>query len=282
MPLSRALAYNLVEENFSELLPPTELEMLTPYFVAAKKSIERFSVKQAAKLDKAKYQPYSSTVIREPVNRENHKAIFDAIENHQVIKATYCSIQQGIPEDIYFSPQQIRVQYNQTQVVGLVHNAKVDNSLSEEITQVSKEVIYRHLTINRFSNIEVTNEYEYETKHQPLTAVQFSAFIHPWVKNHFLAVKLAEDQNIIDWPDFSDEDKKQCLTMQEDKPELWSKITATIELPEAFLNSQEELDAWFFANSISHFGADMLVTSPMQIVREIKRRIESQYKAYLI
>lgn len=280
MPLARAMAYKVVKENLKNLIPPSEIESLEPYFSAAEKSINSFSSNSKASTV-AEYRPFSTTFVPKPINKDNHEKIFTAIEAKRVIKAKYLSIHGGIPEDIIFSPQQIRVQFMQTQVIGFAHNATLNKADENRAgTHVSDEGVYRHLTINRFEDIQLCNE-PYKVEAQPLKSFSFVAFTHQWVTNNLENLMISEDQQITDWKNMHENDRKTLIKIREKEPEKWSKITATIELPQAFLDFHDEWDAWFFVNAISMYGADMLVIEPSQVVDEIRRRLKSNNYAYL-
>jgi hypothetical protein len=280
MPLARAMAYKLVKENLKNLIPPSEIESLAPYFDAAEKSINKFSKNESASIV-AEYRPFSTTFFPKPITPENHEKIFTAIETKRVLKAKYQSIHGGIPEEIIFSPQQIRVQFMQTQVVGFAHNTTSDSSNEDRKgSTVINDGVYRHLTINRFSDIQFCNE-AYKIELQPMKDFEFVSFSHPWVTNNLENLMLSEDQVITDWHAMSNEDRELITNLRDKEPEKWAKVTATIQLPEAFLDHHDEWDAWFFVNAISMYGADMIVIEPSQVVGEIKRRLVSNNHAYM-
>jgi len=280
MSISRAMVYSLVQKNFVNLLPPSELESLEPYFEAAKQSLENFSISQANKLKAADYNPFAAGFIPQTINAKNHETIFSAIENNRVIKAKYSSIHGGIPEEIIFSPQKIRVQFQQTQVIGFVHNTDTtDGKIDDIVTHVNDNGIYRHLTLNNFLDIEIIKG-AYKVEPQPTKKMLFVAYTHEWVTKNLGNLKISEDQNITPWQEMNETDKAQCKKMRKDKAEKWSKVTATIELPKAFLDFHDQWDAWFFVNAISMYGADLLVVEPTQVVDEIKRRVVAQSHAY--
>lgn len=278
MPLARALAYNLVSENLSNLLPPEELILLKPYFNAAKQSLDKFKIKQPGKIKAAKYSPYATDFIIEEVNTNNIGLLFDAIEKGSLIKANYDSIHGGIPEEIIFSPQQIRLQFQQTKIVGFVHNT-IKNSDCTKETQVSSKGVYRHLSVNRMSDVKLIAG-KYNNEQQEMVPMPFECFAHEWVATSLESAKFSEDQHITRYKDMTAEDQARCHNLIQKDHKKWCKVTATITLPKKFLDSHLEYDAWFFVNAISIYGGDLIATEPNYVVNEIKRRVNDQKFAY--
>lgn len=280
MTVTRAMLYALVKDNLINLLPPSELNNLTPYFDKAEKTLSKFRLSQKNKITAADYKPFSMNFIPKAVDQTTHEKIFAAIEAKKVIKAKYNSIHGGMPEEIVFSPQKIIMQFQQTQVVGFVHNADASGGTSSDInTHTNSKNIHRHLTMNNFSDVEIIKS-QYNDTQQPKKTFTLIAYAHEWATKNLANLLISEDQEITPWAKMTEDEKKQCQSVRKKEPEKWSKVTATIELPKAFLDFQGEWDAWFFVNAISMYGSDLLVVEPTIVVNEIKRRVDGFNDAY--
>ncbi|WP_019028857.1 WYL domain-containing protein [Colwellia piezophila] len=285
MPLSTAMAFDLVRSNFGNILPPDIAGELAPLFDKAKKTIEKLRVIRRT-IDASDYVPFSTPWVKTAINEENYRLIFDAIEKQQVIHAEYESVHQDVvPNNIIFSPQQVRVQYEQTQVIGYLHN----NLRAGQELPTEEQGIYRHFDINRFKNIKLIDEdfkikaqHKYQSFDQPKAPFKFVAYVNPWVKENLTQTMFSTDQKITAFEDLVVEEQqlmKTCLT-QSAPTKPWFKIEATIELTSQFLDHHDGWDAWFFVNAISMFGADMIVTEPSQVVDEIRRRLDNNFASY--
>lgn len=269
MTLSKSLAYSLVKEHFSNLLPPSELIMLAPYFEAAEIKLNKLKNVKADRINATKYLPFCNQWKKEPINPSSYQGIFDAIEHQKVIRAKYTSMHSGlVPDEVIFSPQQILLQYEHTQVVGYLHNP------------IDGKNIYRHFDINRLSDITEEIHLSYKKQLQPRESCKLIALVHPWVRDKLTYVKLSDDQKITPWEKLSPSDLALCEKISHLKGYKWAKVEATIELTSKFLDHHDDWDAWFFVNTIAVYGADFIPLAPVQVVNEVNRRIKNATDTY--
>ncbi|MEZ9369653.1 WYL domain-containing protein [Shewanella sp. 10N.286.51.B2] len=269
MTLSKALAYSLVKEHFSNLMPPSELLMLAPYFEVAEKKLNQLKLVKGDRINASKYLPFCNQWKKEPINPTSYTRIFDAIEHKKVISAKYTSMHTGlVPDTVIISPQQILLQYEHTQVVAYLHNP------------IDGKNIYRHFDINRLSEITETEHLSYKIQHQPRKTFKLIALVHPWVRDKLTYVKLSDDQKITPWEQLNLDELALYEKITHFKDQKWAKVEATIELTSKFLDHHDEWDAWFFVNTIAIYGPDFIPLAPIQVVNEVNSRLRKATDIY--
>lgn len=88
MNLSQAVAFNMVEANLSQLLPPVILDELFPWFDLARRQLKNSKVTHSW-IDRVRIEPASQPLIAPHIDLESKDNIYHALFYQLQIKASY-------------------------------------------------------------------------------------------------------------------------------------------------------------------------------------------------
>lgn len=143
MNLSQAVAFNMVEANLTQLLPPAILDELFPWFDLARRQLKDSKVTHSW-LDRVRIEPATQPLIPPHIEPQCKDNIYHALFNQRQIQAAYTRRSQPEPSQYLLNPLAIV----QRGVVIYLLASRVDDP----------KAIVRTFALHRFENVEVLEQ----------------------------------------------------------------------------------------------------------------------------
>ncbi len=158
--LSQAVAFNMVEANLAQLLPPSILDELFPWFNMAKQQLQDSKVTQTW-VDKVRIEPATQPLIAPKIDRLCKDGIYEALFYQKQIIATYqrrgrsshqtYNKDNATPKSSSKSPFEYHLN-----PLAVVQRGVVIYLLATKIHD--PEQIIRTFALHRFKSVSVTDE----------------------------------------------------------------------------------------------------------------------------
>lgn len=103
MNLSQAVAFNMVEANLTQLLPPAILDELFPWFDLARRQLKNSKVTHSW-IDRVRIEPATQPLIAPPIDLESKDNIYHALFYQQQIKARYTRSNKSEASEYILNP----------------------------------------------------------------------------------------------------------------------------------------------------------------------------------
>nr|WP_230659036.1 WYL domain-containing protein [Psychrobacter sp. I-STPA10] len=103
MNLSQAVAFNMVEANLAQLLPPAILDELFPWFDLARRQLKDSKVAHTW-LDRVRIEPATQPLIAPAIDIDCKDAIYEALFHQKQITAQYTRRNKDEPSDYLLNP----------------------------------------------------------------------------------------------------------------------------------------------------------------------------------
>lgn len=143
MNLSQAVAFNMVEANLTQLLPPAILDELFPWFDLARRQLKDSKVTHTW-LDRVRIEPATQPLIAPHIEPRCKDNIYQALFHQRQIQAAYTRRSQPEPSQYLLNPLAIV----QRGVVIYLLASRVDDP----------KAIVRTFALHRFENVEVLDQ----------------------------------------------------------------------------------------------------------------------------
>lgn len=143
MNLSQAVAFNMVEANLTQLLPPAILDELFPWFDLARRQLKDSKVSHTW-LDRVRIEPATQPLIAPHIEPQCKDNIYHALFHQQQILAAYTRRNQPEPSEYVLNP------------LGIVQRGVVIYLLASRVDDA--EAIIRTFALHRFASVEVLEQ----------------------------------------------------------------------------------------------------------------------------
>lgn len=140
MNLSQAVAFNMVEANLTQLLPPAILDELFPWFDLARRQLKNSKVTHSW-IDRVRIEPATQPLIAPTIDLESKDNIYHALFYQQQIKACYTRSNKSEASEYTLNP------------VAIVQRGVIIYLLATRIDD--PEVILRTFALHRFASVEI-------------------------------------------------------------------------------------------------------------------------------
>ena len=140
MSLSQAVAFNMVEANLAQLLPPAILDELFPWFDLARRQLKDSKVTHTW-LDRVRIEPATQPLIAPAIDTSCKDAIYEALFNQKKISAQYTRRNKDEPSYYLLNPLAIV----QRGVIIYLLATRVDDS----------DAVIRTFALHRFAAVTV-------------------------------------------------------------------------------------------------------------------------------
>ncbi len=140
MNLSQAVAFNMVEANLTQLLPPAILDELFPWFDLARRQLKNSKVTHSW-LDRVRIEPATQPLIAPPIDIESKDNIYHALFYQQQIKACYTRSNKSEASEYTLNP----IAIIQRGVIIYLLATRTDDP----------ELIIRTFALHRFASVEI-------------------------------------------------------------------------------------------------------------------------------
>ena len=140
MNLSQAVAFNMVEANLTQLLPPAILDELFPWFDLARRQLKNSKVTHSW-LDRVRIEPATQPLIAPHIDLQSKDNIYHALFYQLQIRANYTRSTQPHPSEYVLNP------------IAIIQRGVVIYLLATR-TDDRDEVI-RTFALHRFSEVEI-------------------------------------------------------------------------------------------------------------------------------
>lgn len=140
MNLSQAVAFNMVEANLTQLLPPAILDELFPWFDLARRQLKNSKVTHSW-IDRVRIEPATQPLIAPSIDLDSKDNIYHALFYQQQIKACYTRSNRSEASEYLLNP----IAIIQRGVIIYLLATRIDDS----------EVIIRTFALHRFTSVEI-------------------------------------------------------------------------------------------------------------------------------
>lgn len=140
MNLSQAVAFNMVEANLAQLLPPAILDELFPWFDLARRQLKDSKITHNW-LDRVRIEPATQPLIAPKICRDCKDAIYQAIFHECQISARYTRRNKDEPGEYQLNP------------IAIVQRGVVIYLLATKVGDA--EQIIRTFALHRFTEVTV-------------------------------------------------------------------------------------------------------------------------------
>lgn len=140
MNLSQAVAFNMVEANLTQLLPPAILDELFPWFDLARRQLKNSKVTHSW-IDRVRIEPATQPLIAPHVDLESKDNIYHSLFYQMQIKACYTRSNQSEASEYVLNP----VAIIQRGVIIYLLATRTDDT----------QAIIRTFALHRFTNVEI-------------------------------------------------------------------------------------------------------------------------------
>lgn len=140
MNLSQAVAFNMVEANLAQLLPPTILDELFPWFDLAQRQLKDSKITHNW-LDRVRIEPATQPLIAPEICRECKDSIYQAIFYEHQISACYTRRNKDTPGEYILNP------------IAIVQRGVVIYLLATKVNDEKR--IIRTFALHRFTEVTV-------------------------------------------------------------------------------------------------------------------------------
>lgn len=140
MNLSQAVAFNMVEANLTQLLPPAILDELFPWFDLARRQLKDSKVTHTW-LDRVRIEPATQPLIPPHIDPKCKDDIYQALFHQRQIRASYTSRKQPEANQYLLNP------------LAIVQRGAVIYLLASRVDDPKK--IVRTFALHRFEEVEV-------------------------------------------------------------------------------------------------------------------------------
>ncbi len=143
MNLSQAVAFNMVEANLAQLLPPTILDELFPWFDLARRQLKDSKITHNW-LDRVRIEPATQPLIAPKICRECKDSIYQAIFYERQITARYTRRNKDNPGEYTLNP------------IAIVQRGVVIYLLATKVGDEHQTI--RTFALHRFTEVTVEEE----------------------------------------------------------------------------------------------------------------------------
>lgn len=140
MNLSQAVAFNMVEANLTQLLPPVILDELFPWFDLARRQLKNSKVTHSW-IDRVRIEPATQPLIAPHIDLDSKDNIYHALFYQLQIKASYTRGDKSQASDYTLNP----IAIIQRGVIIYLVATRTDDS----------EAIIRTFALHRFASVEI-------------------------------------------------------------------------------------------------------------------------------
>ncbi len=140
MNLSQAVAFNMVEANLTQLLPPVILDELFPWFDLARRQLKNSKVTHSW-IDRVRIEPATQPLIAPHIHLDSKDNIYHALFYQLQIKASYTRGDKSQASDYTLNP----IAIIQRGVIIYLVATRTDDS----------EAIIRTFALHRFASVEI-------------------------------------------------------------------------------------------------------------------------------
>ena len=140
MNLSQAVAFNMVEANLSQLLPPVILDELFPWFDLARRQLKNSKVTHSW-IDRVRIEPATQPLIAPHIDLESKDNIYHALFYQLQIQASYTRSDKSQASEYTLNP----IAIIQRGVIIYLLATRTDDP----------EVIIRTFALHRFTSVEI-------------------------------------------------------------------------------------------------------------------------------
>ncbi len=140
MNLSQAVAFNMVEANLTQLLPPAILDELFPWFDLARRQLKNSKVTHSW-IDRVRIEPATQPLIAPAIDLESKDNIYHALFYQLQIKAYYTRSNKSEASEYILNP----IAIIQRGVIIYLLATRTDDA----------EAIIRTFALHRFDNVEL-------------------------------------------------------------------------------------------------------------------------------
>lgn len=140
MNLSQAVAFNMVEANLTQLLPPVILDELFPWFDLARRQLKNSKVTHSW-LDRVRIEPATQPLIAPTIDLESKDNIYHALFYQLQIQACYTGSNKSQASEYILNP----IAIIQRGVIIYLLATRVDDA----------ELIIRTFALHRFDSVEI-------------------------------------------------------------------------------------------------------------------------------
>ena len=140
MNLSQAVAFNMVEANLTQLLPPAILDELFPWFDLARRQLKNSKVTHSW-LDRVRIEPATQPLIAPHIDLDSKDNIYHALFYQLQIKAAYTRSNQSQASEYVLNP------------IAIIQRGVIIYLLATRIDD--PEAIIRTFALHRFASVEI-------------------------------------------------------------------------------------------------------------------------------
>lgn len=140
MNLSQAVAFNMVEANLTQLLPPAILDELFPWFDLARRQLKNSKVTHSW-IDRVRIEPATQPLIAPHIDLDSKDNIYHALFYQQQIKACYTRSNRSEASEYTLNP------------IAIIQRGVIIYLLATRIDD--PEVIIRTFALHRFASVEI-------------------------------------------------------------------------------------------------------------------------------
>ena len=140
MNLSQAVAFNMVEANLTQLLPPVILDELFPWFDLARRQLKNSKVTHSW-IDRVRIEPATQPLIAPHIDLESKDNIYHALFYQLQIKACYTRSDKSQSSEYTLNP----IAIIQRGVIIYLLATRTDDP----------EVVIRTFALHRFASVEI-------------------------------------------------------------------------------------------------------------------------------
>ena len=140
MNLSQAVAFNMVEANLSQLLPPVILDELFPWFDLARRQLKNSKVTHSW-IDRVRIEPATQPLIAPHIDLESKDNIYHALFYQLQIQASYTRSDKSQASEYTLNP----IAIIQRGVIIYLLATRTDDP----------EIIIRTFALHRFTSVEI-------------------------------------------------------------------------------------------------------------------------------
>ena len=140
MNLSQAVAFNMVEANLTQLLPPVILDELFPWFDLARRQLKNSKVTHSW-IDRVRIEPATQPLIAPHIDLDSKDNIYHALFYQLQIKACYTRSDKSQSSEYILNP------------IAIIQRGVFIYLLATRIDD--PEVVIRTFALHRFSSVEI-------------------------------------------------------------------------------------------------------------------------------
>jgi predicted DNA-binding transcriptional regulator YafY len=251
---AKVTIFKFIDSYLSEFLPPQMLRAIEEDIKSASTTKNSFS-----KWDgKLRFLPPN---LEQTEKRQNHagylqqsEAIFNALKDEKVIRASYSSIHEGdIPKRVTLSPQ--RIEYHDQKVILLAY--------------VHEKQKYKSFHFYRLKNIEQVSGVKFQPIHwsEYYTEHHLELRVADWVAESLLRSNFGVNLHRMDSKDTNEIETRRVVTLR-----------GEVRLPKHF--SKDGPDTFDCINYLSRYGDALNIIQPAFLREEMARRVRNMHVLY--